>query len=480
MMICDKFFIFTANTKYFYKIMSDKIRYHVAAGSYRVDTMKPMLLEAYLGTCVGVALHDPVAGVGGLIHLLLPEPISIEGASEPEKYASTGLPLFIQAIYDAGASPENIRASIAGGALVGPIDDSDLELDIGGRTTERVMQFIAEKNIQVEQLETGGFFTCHLILDLNTGKCRIEPAGFDKLSANADIIIPEPDQISRSLKDLRPIPQVALKILRIINEELYEIQNLTEEIRKDQVISARTLQLCNSVMFASRKKIESLDHALVMLGQHLLLKFVISASLNSYFNQTSKGYSLCKGGLYHHAVGTAVIAEKLANLTGKAQPAMAYTAGLLHDIGKVVLDQFINSGFPLFYRELNEEGKNFSEVEKQVLGTDHTEVGADLALSWSFPESLIETIRFHHYPENAIQHKELVHIVYLADLLMSRFHTGLELERLNTEPLAARMQTIGLSISEFPKLVDHIPVQVLESSPELALMASEGLRDERI
>ncbi len=452
--------------------MPDDNRYHVAAGSYCVNTQKPMILEAYLGTCVGVALYDPVAGVGGLIHLLLPEPLGIEGTFHPEKYASTGFPLFLQALADAGASAENMKACIAGGALVGPIDDLDLELDIGGRTAERVMQFIAAESIRVEKLETGGFFTCRLTLDMSTWECRIEPAGFDKLSASADIKIPEPNEINRSIKDLQPIPQVALKILRITNEELYTIQSVTEEIRKDQVISARTLQLCNSVMFARRKKIDSLDHALVMLGQHLLLKFVISASLNNFFNQTGMGYSLCKGGIYHHAVGTAVIAEKLADLTGKVEPSMAYTAGLLHDIGKVVLDQFINSGFPLFYRELNEAGKNFSEVEKQVLGTDHTEVGADLAQNWSFPESLVETIKYHHKPENAVKHYELVHIVYLADLLMSRFHTGLELERLDTETLAARLETIGLSISEFPEIVDHIPIKVLETSPELALMGT--------
>ena len=452
--------------------MPDANRYHVAAGSYYVDTQKPMILEAYLGTCVGVALYDPVAGVGGLIHLLLPEPMGIEGTFQPEKYASTGFPLFLQALTDAGASVENMKACIAGGALVGPIDDSDLELDIGGRTAERVMQFIAAEGIRVDNLETGGFFTCSLTLDMSTWEYCIEPAGFDRLSASADIKIPEPNEISQSAKDLKPIPQIALKVMRIINEGLYEIQSLTEEIRKDQVISARTLQLCNSVMFASRRKIESLDHALVMLGQHLLLKFVISASLNNFFNQTGMGYSLCKGGIYHHAVGTAVIAEKLAGLTGKVEPSLAYTAGLLHDIGKVVLDQFINSGFPLFYRQLNEKGKNFLEVEKQVLGTDHSEVGANLALNWSFPESLVETIRHHHNPEDAQQHNELVHIVYLADLLMSRFHTGLELERLNTDALAARLETIGLSISRFPALVDHIPLKVLESSPEFALMGT--------
>jgi putative nucleotidyltransferase with HDIG domain len=209
-----------------------------------------------------------------------------------------------------------------------------------------------------------------------------------------------------------------------------------------------------------------------MLGQDLLMKFVISASLNNFFSQAGMGYSLCKGGMYHHAVGTAVIAEKLADITEKVDPALAYTAGLLHDIGKVVLDQFVNAGFPLFYRQLNDEGKNFSEVEKQVLGTDHTEVGASLALNWSFPESLVETIRYHHNPEDARQHNGLVHIVYLADLLMSRFHTGLELERLNTGALAARLETIGLTISGFPELVDLIPIKVLESSPDLSRMGT--------
>ena len=449
--------------------MRDSKRYHVAAGSYRVESQKPLILEAYLGTCVGVALYDPVAGVGGLIHLLLPEPISQQAAPQPEKYASTGFPVFLRALYAAGASAANTRASIAGGALVGPLDPCDLKLDIGGRTAEKVMQFIESETIAVEKLETGGFFTCRLILDMRSWQCRIEPAGFDKLSADADIKIPEPGEISRSITNLQPIPQVALKILRMLNEEFYEVHNITDEIRKDQVISARALQLCNSVMFARRKKIASLDHALVLLGKQLLLKFVISASLNNFFNQAGSGYSLCKGGLYHHAVGTAVIAEKIAVLTGKVEPAVAYTGGLLHDIGKVVLDQFIHTGFPLFYRELTEKGSHLSEVEKRVLGTDHTETGAELAQNWSFPESLIETIRHHHRPENAKRYPELVNIVYLADLLMSRFHTGLELERLNTDALASRLQTIGFTLADFPELIEHIPLRALESSPELAL-----------
>jgi chemotaxis receptor (MCP) glutamine deamidase CheD len=137
--------------------MIDPNRYHVASGSYRIDTQKPMILEAYLGTCVGVAVCDPVAGIGGLIHLLLPEPISTADVSHPGKYASTGFPAFLQSLYEAGASTENMKATVAGGALVGPINDSDLKLDIGGRTTDRVMQLIDAEKITLKELETGGF-----------------------------------------------------------------------------------------------------------------------------------------------------------------------------------------------------------------------------------------------------------------------------------------------------------------------------------
>jgi putative nucleotidyltransferase with HDIG domain len=194
--------------------------------------------------------------------------------------------------------------------------------------------------------------------------------------------------------------------------------------------------------------------------------------MGNFYGRSGTGYSLCKGGLYHHAVGTAIISETLANLTAKVKPGLAYTAGLLHDIGKVVLDQYVASSYPLFYRQLFEEETNFSEAEKTILGVDHAEVGGDLALRWALPDSLIDTIRHHHKPENAVRNLELTHIVYLADLLMSRFHTGLELERLSTETLSSRLRTIGFSIEKFSDIVDLIPVGVFQSEPELALTQS--------
>jgi putative nucleotidyltransferase with HDIG domain len=444
--------------------------YHVAAGSYYVSGSRPLTLRSFLGTCVGVALFDAEAQVGGMIHLLLPEPVSSSGNNQPEKYASTGFPLFLQAIRKKGASRNNLTAFIAGGALVGPVGDMDLHLDIGGRTAEKVLKFLSAEDIKVAHSETGGFFTCSMNLNLLTGQCLIEPAPMDPDPGEADLQVSSAAEIERAMETIQPIPQVALKILRLIENEEYEITALADEIRKDQVISARTLKLCNSVAFAGRNRVESIDQALVYLGIRLLVKLVIAASVNEFFSHSGLGYSLCKGGLYHHAVGTAIIAEKLAEYTGSVEPGLAYTAGLLHDIGKVVLDQSIASAYPLFYRKLFVEEKNFSEAETEILGFDHTRVGSKLARKWSFPESLDDIIRNHHAPENAAGHVELAHVVYLADLLMSRFHSGLEWERLNTAALASRMEAIGLSIDKLPVIVDQIPIGVFESSPESAII----------
>jgi HD-like signal output (HDOD) protein len=98
-------------------------------------------------------------------------------------------------------------------------------------------------------------------------------------------------------------------------------------------------------------------------------------------------------------------------------------------------------------------------------------VGSQLAERWSFPESLVDTILHHHYPENGTQNPELTHMVYIADLLMSRFHAGLELERLNTNKFISRFERIGLSISQFHEIVDLIPLKIFESSHDIAVNA---------
>jgi len=437
----------------------------VASGNYHVSQRDRVHLRAFLGTCVGVAIYDRTAGVGGLIHLLLPEPPTPGSTYQSEKYALTGVPLFIQALRDAGATTEAMKATLAGGALIGPVSRQDLDLDIGGRTADLAKSILTQEGIEIEMSETGGLFASTIDLDMESGECSILPMGEERSTGTAEFQKPSLKDIDRAIERIQPIPQVALKILRLMDDERCDISKIAKEVRKDQVISARTLKLCNSALFVKKEKIVSLEKALVMLGQKLFLNLIVSAAVSDFYEAAGKGYSLCMGGIYHHAVGTGFIAEKLAEFTGWESVSLAYTGGLLHDIGKVVLDQYIDSGFHLFYRDLH-GSSNFLLSEQINIGITHAQVGGVLAEKWSFPEPLVDTVRHHHDPENAKMAPELAHIVYLADLLMSRFNTGLEMDRLNVDTLSPRMERIGLSPSQLPEIIDMIPARLFDSSQE--------------
>lgn len=436
----------------------------VASGSYVVSHNRNEILEAYLGSCVGVAICDRRANVGGLLHLLLPEPTGVNPFCQPENYASSGLPLFIRALCEAGASPKRMEACVAGGALVGPICERDLDLNIGGRTDEIVREILTQQGIAIGETETGGFFTCRLSLNLKTWESRIEPLGNPGNKAPCSAFKrPDPDQLKSAMEQVKPIPQIALKIIRMIHDQNHSLLDMAEDVRQDQIISAQVIRLCHSVLFSSRLSIDSIDRALVMLGEKRFLQLVVSASLENFYPENGHGYSLCKGGVYKHALGTAVICEKLADFTGRAKLDIAYTAGLLHDIGKVVLDQYMANASPLFYRRTQMDGMDLIAVEEEQFGITHTEVGGQLAERWSLPETLTDSIRHHHHPENAAVSPDLTHLVYLADLLMSRFMVGQELEKLDTDALIPRLQKTGIDPKQVPVIIDSIPKQVFHS-----------------
>jgi chemotaxis receptor (MCP) glutamine deamidase CheD len=290
----------------------------VSTGSYVISGRKRAVLNAILGTCVGVTLCDQHSNLGGMIHLLLPEPTDMANPWQPEKYAATGLPIFIKALCKAGASRGRMKACIAGGALIDPIGELDFILDIGGRISEIVEGILHREGISVVETETGGFFTCRLSLDLQTWESRVEPTNpVPVISEKIEFQRPGPDVLAKAIEAVRPIPQVALKIIRMINESGHGLREIAEEVRTDQVLSAKVLRLCNAAFIGLRKKVDSIDQALIMIGEKQILRVVVSIAIESFFSSSRRGYSLCKGGLYYHALGVAILTEMLAKFSGK-------------------------------------------------------------------------------------------------------------------------------------------------------------------
>jgi len=433
------------------------IKNSVSSGSYVISKKKNEVLNAYLGTCVGVAICDRHNGIGGLIHLLLAEPTAAGNTlGRPENYALTGLPMFISELYKNGATKEHLKATVAGGALVGPVSRMDINLDIGGRTTDVVERMLKEEGIPIINRETGGYFSCCLSLNLSNWESSIDLINMPDKSPEINFIKPTKMQLERAMANVRPIPQIVLKIIRMIQDDNYGMMDLAKEVRQEQVITAKVIRLCNTAFFGQKIKVDSIDRALSVLGEKRLLQLVISASTEDYFPKESGGYSLCKGGLFNHAVGTAMICEKLAAITGLISGDIAYTAGLLHDIGKVALDQYLGLAYPLFYRKLQIGDESLINVESDIFGVTHTEIGGLLAEQWSMPEQLAEVIKYHHNPEKASLCPELTHIVYLADLILSRFMVGNELDRLNTDDFTARLNKIGLTPEQFPAILEQL------------------------
>lgn len=442
--------------------MNHLLSEHIAAGHFKATPQSPLVLQAYLGTCLGVALYDAKRKAGGMIHILLPEPPGTSGTDTPEKYASTGIPMLIAQLIDMGCTPEDLKASIAGGALVGPVSRQDIGLDIGGRSADIAQDLFKAAGIEVIKSETGGFFTCTLELNMETGETEIKPAWEQKLTPTATFDPPTRQEIDQTIAGLKPIPQTALKILRMFQEGRHGITDITDELSQDQVLSAQTLKLCNSALFAGTIRIDTLKDAVLLLGKDMLVKTVITAAVNTYYNQAgTSGYSLCKGGLFFHAVGVGSTAELLAEKTGKADPKQAYTAGLLHDIGKVVLDQYIADSAPLMFRNLGKNKDSFIRSEKKILGITHCQAGSILAGNWQFSNALTQVVRHHHNPEAADDCRDLVDVVYMADLLMEKFFTGFDLEKMQTRSMEAVFKRLGLDSGSLPGLIDTIPLGAL-------------------
>ncbi|MBW2306050.1 MAG: HDOD domain-containing protein [Deltaproteobacteria bacterium] len=439
-----------------YSAGSGKPAQHVPAGNAVIVDFDKKMLVAHLGSCVGVALCDRAADVGGLLHLLLPEPPHSGPPDMPYRYAATGLPLFIEALDKAGADKNRLEAWVAGGAFPGPATGQDMELNIGGRNGQAVQEILLKHKVLLRQLEAGGYFGCRMTLDPWKWGVSIDPLWSGVPGTKDPIERPEPIDVDKAIQQVRPIPQVALKIIKMLRDDRIGFDEIAGEIRKDQTIAATLLKLCNSAFLGRNWHVDSVDHALVILGEKHLLRIAFSAASEMFFSQAGGGYALSMGGLYQHALGTALVAEELAKFTGKCKPDTAYTAGLLHDIGKVVLDQAVSRRKPFFYRTIQMIGRPMIEVEYQELGLRHTDTGDMLATRWGLHENLRDVIKHHHEPEQTQHDLFLVHIINIADFIMICFKVGLEMDSMKTDKLARRLRKVGIAPSSLPHLLDKL------------------------
>jgi putative nucleotidyltransferase with HDIG domain len=402
------------------------------------------ILKAFLGSCVGLALYDAKTGLGGMLHILLPEPVCDIPDFHKTYYARIGIPIFIEELKEKGATAETMSAYIAGGALIDSLSPQDKEINIGHRTLDITLNLMKENGIAIKMLEAGGVNPFCLTFQIESGKARIEPVLLERPVNGSQRAPLGEEDILDTIEKLIPIPQITFNIANMLSDEGIDIGSIADEIKKDQVLSAKILRLCNSAYISPSRKIASIDHAILYLGSKMLLQMVITAQVEGIYQSSERGYSLCRGGMFHHALATARLSRVLAMIRRDLDPDIAYTAGLLHDIGKVVLDQFIADVQPLFYRMIMEQGKDSCQLEQKIVGFDHCQTGLMLCENWNLPDILEDVILFHHAPLTTENNKEMVNLIYVADLFTGKFLSGLELEKIDTSSIQASLDIAGL------------------------------------
>lgn len=202
----------------------------------------------------------------------------------------------------------------------------------------------------------------------------------------------------------RHLPQVshaALKLIDLVGRPETSNQDIVEQLRTDGVLTAKLLRACNSPVFGLEEKVTSVDQAVLLLGYDQIHSLVLSLAFGATLAVPLPSYSLKANQLRRHALTTASAAETLARagLLPEDGAAMAFTVGLLHDIGKLLMVQALPPQAQAAIREhISTEGKGSVEAEREVLGTDHAEVGACLLYVWRLPDVIVEAVANHHRP----------------------------------------------------------------------------------
>jgi len=209
------------------------------------------------------------------------------------------------------------------------------------------------------------------------------------------------NEVIAKVKRLPAVSQAALKLVSLLDQPAVSNEDVVTVLKYDDVLTAKLLRACNSPYFGFEEKIFSVEQAVLILGHQQILHMVLSLAFGGAMSTTLPGYAIEARELWSHSVTTAVAAEQLAKngLPMELEPPVAFTAGLLHDIGKLALNQVLDADAQSAIRSRIAQSQFPRNLaEREVLGTDHAEVGARLLETWRLPDEIVEAVANHHHP----------------------------------------------------------------------------------
>lgn len=272
------------------------------------------------------------------------------------------------------------------------------------------------------------------------------------------------EKILGRIPQLPPMPQTVFKAREILKDAQSSLQELGKILETDQGIATKVLKMANSPFYGVMGRVSSLQHASAVLGYKTLAEIVSLAGASTVLGNMLEGYQLSAGDLWMHSLGVAFGSKLIAARKRQELLNDAFTAGLIHDVGKLVLDPYIKERKDAFDEFTAGEENTFLKAEKQILGFDHAEIASDLCKAWNVPGPLIRAVRYHHSPQSA-NGDDLAHIVHLADGIAMMSGIGVGVDGLQYELDDRSMQILGIREEEISEVMSETveSVQRIES-----------------
>ncbi len=238
-------------------------------------------------------------------------------------------------------------------------------------------------------------------------------------------------QLIDEIKDLTPIPAVANQLLAVVDTPDSSMEDIAQVIQYDPMITVNVLKKCNSAYFGLKHPVETIKDAVNMLGTDQVVELALVKSGAQVLSGSRKGYGLDNGDMWEYSVSSAVIAKQVASTLSLKNKSTIFTATLIKDIGKVILEKYVSREFEQIKMLVKDHGFSFREAEKKVLGIDHAELGALIAKTWKFSPKMIKLIFHHHLSDEKMMEDKEIAAVYLADCICMMVGNGLGVDGLS-------------------------------------------------
>ncbi len=244
---------------------------------------------------------------------------------------------------------------------------------------------------------------------------------------------------------------IAIQVSKMLDDFNVSIDKLAKVIGTDQALSVKLLKYCNSAEYGFSRKISTVNDAIARLGFKSFKTIVFTIVSKSSLNREIRGYGLKSGEIWKNSISCAFYSRYLAELTDYVDPDQAFTAGMLRDIGKLALQEYVENDFKNIINAVNNEKIPFFKAEEKTLGVSHCHIGALLAERWSFPQVLVDAVKYHHCPEEAqragCEDTDLVNIVHLADYLALILGYGIGTDGIMYELDMTSVEGLGFNLT---------------------------------